>query len=324
MPLPRLPAKAAYLYLNNPARRNALSVSVLRDLRDQLHKHLTSPLTGRLLVLPPFQPSVLDQLESGSDHLRWLTDASEWARQRDGLPNVLVLRSEGPVFSSGHDLKALASASHDEVKETFSLCAEVMSLLRRSPAIVVCPVQGLATAAGFQLAMTTDFPIALASTQFALPGMSIGLPCTSPSTSVSRRLPPALAYRMFASAETVTADRLQGAVDVVPVPEQAEQDQSGAAATVAFENRVSEVIQRLAERTAGQSQAQGKWAFWAQRSIGQSSVSGSPVEGDEVAGDDYADAARWAGKAMALHAKSVDAKEGISAFLEKRPPVWKT
>ena len=317
MPLPRLPAKAAYLHLNNPSRRNALSLPVLRDLHSQLTTLLTSPKTGRLLLLPPFQPSVLDQLESGNTNLTWLTDSSQWAQERANLPNVIVLRSEGPVFSSGHDLKALAGASHDEVKETFSVCAEVMSLIRHSPAIVVCPIQGMATAAGFQLAMTTDFPIALAGTKFCLPGMGIGLPCTSPSTAVSRRVPSSLAYRMFASAETTTAEELCGAVDVVSVPENAEED--GSAATTVFENRVSEVVRTLAERTPGQPQAIGKWAFWTQLSMGQSATEGAPG-----AGDSYADAAKWAGRAMALHAKSSDAKEGISAFLEKRPPTWKT
>ncbi|RJE20464.1 Enoyl-CoA hydratase/isomerase family [Aspergillus sclerotialis] len=310
MPLPQLPAKAAYLHLNNPARRNALSLPVLRDLHSQLTTRLTSPKSGRLLLLPPFQPSVLDQLESSDNNLSWLTDSSEWAQERANLPNVIVLRSEGPVFSSGHDLKALAGASHDEVKETFSICAEVMSLIRRSPAIVVCPIQGMATAAGFQLAMTTDFPIALAGTKFCLPGMRIGLPCTSPSTAVARRVPSPLAYRLFATAETVTAEQLHGAVDVVSVSENVQED--GAAAITAFENRVSDVVQTLAERTPGQPQAIGKWAFWTQQSIGQSG------------GDSYGDAAKWAGRAMALHAKSSDAKEGISAFLEKRRSTWKT
>lgn len=319
MPLPRLPAKAAYIHLNNPGRRNALSLPVLQDLHSQLRRHLTSPTTGRLLLLPPFQPSVLDRLEFGDINLQWLTESSEWARERANLPNVLVLRSEGPVFSSGHDLKALAGASHDEVRETFSVCAEVMSLIRRSPAIVVCPIQGMATAAGFQLAMTTDFPIALAGTKFCLPGMGIGLPCTSPSTAVSRRVPPALAYRMFASAETVAAEQLNGAVDVVSISEDAQN--GGGAATTAFEDRVSEVVQTLSERTPGQPQALGKWAFWTQQSIGQS-TSFDQATGDGT--DHYADAAKWAGRAMALHAKSSDAQEGMTAFLEKRRPTWKT
>ena len=83
---PKLPAKAAYLALNNPKRRNALSLDVLRDLRDQLHKFNTSPVDGKLRILPPFQPSILQQLEtaqsgkdaSATESYGWLLGSSKW------------------------------------------------------------------------------------------------------------------------------------------------------------------------------------------------------------------------------------------------------
>lgn len=165
MRLPRLPPNAAYIHLNNPKRRNALSLGVLHDLKSQLVQALTSRTTGQLRILPPFKQDLLANLEDAAGQAReshqwekygWLVDASEWRRERAGLPDVLILRSEGPVFSSGHDLKELTTLDHDQVKLLFALCAEVMTLIRRSPALVVCPIQGLATAAGFQLAMSTD------------------------------------------------------------------------------------------------------------------------------------------------------------------------
>ncbi|EFQ28943.1 enoyl-CoA hydratase/isomerase [Colletotrichum graminicola] len=323
MQLPKLPAKAAYLHIRNPAKRNALSLEVLEDLRTQLLSHLTSRETGRVLTLPAFKPSVLSELETASHHAhsrsggsskhRWLVDASEWRRVREGLPNVLIIRSTGPVFSSGHDLKQIASLSHAEVKHTFALCAEIMSLIRHSPAPVVCPIQGLATAAGLQLALSTDYPIALSTTKFQLPGARIGLPCTSPSAAVSRRLPPGQAYRLLLSAEAVPADEMRGAVDVVPTPDHAESTDTAAAA---FEGRVAEIVERLAG-SAGQPMALGKWAFWTQLGIKGDAV-------HEGGGDGYEDAATWAGRVMALHARSVDAKEGMSAFAQKRKPVWQT
>lgn len=141
MSIPTLPARAAYVHLSNPAKRNALSLSVLRDLRFQLLAHNTSP-SGKLLLLPPFKPGVISSL-TYDQSFPWLVDAEVWRREREGLPNVIVLRSEGPVFSSGHDLAELRKLSHDEVKETFTICAEVMSLIRRSPAPVMCPIQGI-------------------------------------------------------------------------------------------------------------------------------------------------------------------------------------
>lgn len=320
MPFPKLPPNAAYIQLSNPARRNALSLGVLQDLKRQLTEALTSPVSGQLRILPPFQTRVLEDLEKAvrrddttSEQWRkygWLVNSSEWKRERAGLPDVLVLRSEGPVFSSGHDLKELSGLSHDDVKLLFSLCAEVMTLIRRSPILVVCPIQGLATAAGFQLAMATDFPIALADTKFALPGAKIGLPCTSPSTAVSRRLPPGATYRLLATAQPVKALDIPGAVDVVQV---SDKDQSSEAESTAFETRVSAVIDQLAAMSA-QQQAVGKWAYWTQLGMGAS-------DGEE-GGDGFEAAARWAGRVMALHAKSEDAKEGIAAFLQKRSPAW--
>lgn len=300
---PKLPPRAAYLHLANPSRRNALSLTVIQDLTSQLRQHLTSPSTGHLLTLPPFQPSLLKEIESGQNQqYSWLTNASEWRRQRNGLPNVLVLRSQGPVFSSGHDLKEVASMTHEECKTLFDACAELMSLIRRSPAVVVSAVQGLATAAGAQLALTCDMTIARGSTQFQLPGMTIGLPCTSPSTAVSRRLPRSLAYRMFATAQPVRADRLAGAVDT----DFDDCDQ-------AWEARIGATVNQLVSMP-GQPQAFGKWAFWTQAGLGTGGTGG----------DGYEEAVRWTATAMAMHARGGEAKEGVAAFLGKRRPEWTT
>ncbi|KAF2481754.1 enoyl-CoA hydratase/isomerase [Neohortaea acidophila] len=311
MSWPKLPAKAAYLTLNNPQRRNALSLSVLRDLRDQLHRFNTSPKDGRLRILPPFHPQILQKLEaadeatdsSAVEEYGWLLDASKWKEARGELPSVLVLRSDGPVFSAGHDLGELRQLPHSDVKETFAICAEVMSLIRRSPAPVVGRVQGLATAAGCQLALATDLPVAAAATQFRLPGASMGLPCTSPSSAVSRRLGNAFTYRMLAMAEPIRADRLPGgAVEVV-------------ADEAALDVRVHEMVEQLAEKTAAQPQALGKWAYWTQVGFNGQRDGGS---------DGYEDAVSWTGRMMALHARSADAREGMEAFKGKRKPEWKT
>ena len=305
---PKLPVKAAYLALNNPKRRNALSLPVLRDLRDQLHRFNTSPVDGKLRILPSFRPDILEKLEAADagedreavDEYGWLVDASRWRAHRNGLPSVLVLRSEGPVFSAGHDLGELRQLPHHEVKEIFALCAEVMSLIRRSPAPVIGMISGLATAAGCQLALATDLPIAKAETQFRLPGQSLGLPCTSPSTAASRRIGNAVTYRMLATAEPVRADQLPpGSVEIVSNDE-------------ALEARVASLVDLIANQTAAQPQGLGKWAFWTQ--VG--------FQGGE-GGDGYEEAAAWAGRMMALHARSEDATEGMKSFLEKRKPQWK-
>jgi enoyl-CoA hydratase/carnithine racemase len=150
--------------------------------------------------------------------------------------------------------------------------------------------------------MATDYPIAMADTKFQLPGVSIGVPCTSPSVQVSRRVPPALVQRMLLTGESIRADQLFGAVDAVPVPEHAESTDT---AKAAFEKRVEEVVQRLVS-VPSQPQALGKFAYWAQLEM-------PPWR-----------AIRVAGEIMQIHTTTEDGKEGIGAFLEKRSPNWKT
>ncbi|KAH8197253.1 hypothetical protein TruAng_008575 [Truncatella angustata] len=308
----KLPPKAAYLTVDNPASRNALSLPVLRNLRSQLHKYNTSPADGKIYTLPPFNPNILSSLEKAStqpwSHTKhaWLLHTAEWYRHRRDLPTVLVLRSI-PGFSSGNELKELSRLSHDEVSETFTLFAEVMTLIRRSPAPVVCAVEGgRAAAAGAQLALTCDLPIAFAGTRFQLPGQRIGLPGTLPATAVSRRLGPAFGYRMSALAEGVRADELPGGV-VETVPDGDD---------YALKKRVEGVVSQLVE-VGGRPQALGKWAYWTQleahRWTGDADRWTEDGEIEDEA-DGYEKALRWAGRMMALHARTDDAQKGMAAF----------
>ncbi|KXX74238.1 Enoyl-CoA hydratase domain-containing protein 3, mitochondrial [Madurella mycetomatis] len=321
MPLPALPRRAAYITLNTPHRRNALSLDELRSLKEQLIKHNTSPTTGRTLLLPPFKPSILSKLErshaslssppspspsspgasshsadhSSEDEYSWLVSARSFARARAGLPAVLVLAAHGPVFCSGHDLRELRGLA---------------------PALVVARVSGPAVAAGCQLALTADLPVAHADTPFRLPGAALGLPCSSPVTAVSRRLGAARAFGMLALAEDVRAAELGGAVRVVT-------GGAGPEERVAvLDAKVGRMVERLVGMSPQQS-AMGKWAFWTQTGLRGQDYLGPDGDGVEGSGGDgYQDAVEWAGRVMALHAKSEDAKEGMDAFLEKRAAIW--
>ncbi|KAI8955825.1 enoyl-CoA hydratase [Xylaria longipes] len=300
MPFPKLPAGAAYLVLDNAPRRNALSIPVLLHLRQQLFKYNTPPGEREPLFLPPFTPAIY--MNGPGEHTvfpkkhSWLVNPKEWQKRRGSLPKVLVLRSEGPVFSSGHDLKELDQLDSAQVLRAFDLCGLLTHLIRQSPIPVVGVIQGLASAAGAQLALATDLPVAIASAQFQLPGMSIGLPCTSASTILSRKLGDAFTYRMSALAEPVRADELPAGV-VETVPDEA-----------ALDNRVSEIVDKLANHFPAQAQAMGKWEYWSQT---------------KIEGMTHNDA-KWASTMTAIHASTEDAKEGRKAFIEKRAPNWHT
>ena len=113
---------------------------------------------------------------------------------------------------------------------------------------------------------------------------------------------PIMHYLGKKSSSNSRADQLpSGSVEVVT-------DQA------ALEERISHIVDHLANKTAAQPNALGKWAYWTQVGFKGGSESGS---------DGFEDAVAWTGRMMALHARCEDAKEGMNAFFEKRKPQWK-
>ncbi|HBQ95905.1 MAG TPA: enoyl-CoA hydratase, partial [Sulfobacillus sp.] len=58
--------------------------------------------------------------------------------------NVVIIRSEGPVFSAGHDLHEILDQNLQEVRTLFQQCAQTMAVIRRLPQVVLAEVSGIA------------------------------------------------------------------------------------------------------------------------------------------------------------------------------------
>ncbi|MGH6875293.1 MAG: enoyl-CoA hydratase-related protein, partial [Aestuariivirgaceae bacterium] len=131
------------LTLNNPQRRNSLS------------------------------EAMLDRLQEAID----TASANETV-------SCVIIAARGPVFSSGHDLKELRShrQDRDEGRDFFTSimarCSQLMQSIVLMPKPVIAEVQGLASAAGLQLAASCDFIVAARSAGFCTPGVNIGLFCS--------------------------------------------------------------------------------------------------------------------------------------------------
>ncbi|WP_029088393.1 enoyl-CoA hydratase [Brevibacterium album] len=207
--------------------------------------------------------------------------------------HAVVLAADGPVFSSGHDLKEVRGADHARQQEIFDLCSELMLAVQRIPQPVIARVQGLATAAGAQLAATCDLTVAADTAAFATPGVRIGLFCSTPGVAIARALPTKQAMRMLLTGEPLSAQQALefGLVsDVVPGDE--------------LVRRTMELAEKVAEASSA-TVAIGKEAFYRQITL--------PTE------EAYAAMSRT----MADNAVSADAQEGIDAFLTKRQPSWR-
>ena len=206
---------------------------------------------------------------------------------------VVVLRSEGPVFSSGHDLNEMVDRDEAAYTAVFALCTEVMEAIRLLPKPVIAQVQGLATAAGCQLVATCDLAVAAESASFATPGVQIGLFCTTPGVALARSV--ATTKKAMEMLLTGTPISSREALEIGLVNQVAPDDE--------LEERVMDLARRISGASS-QTLAVGKPAFYQQ------------IELDRPA------AYEMAQKVMVDNLLKEDAKEGIAAFLEKREPHW--
>lgn len=205
---------------------------------------------------------------------------------------VVVLAANGPVFSAGHDLSEMVGCTQAEYQELFATCTRVMQQLRRLAQPVIARVHGLATAAGCQLVAACDLVVAAEGARFATPGVKIGLFCTTPMVPLVRAIPAKPAFEMLTTGNAISAQRAYelGLVNrVVPEAELDAAVQQYVDAIVAS----SPLIIRI-----------GKAAFYDQLALDESTA--------------YARAT----DVIIDNVQRRDAQEGISAFLEKRPPTW--
>ena len=206
---------------------------------------------------------------------------------------VIIIRTSGKHFSSGHDLKEMVGGRLDEYKFIFEQCTRMMTLIHQVPQTVIAQVHGVATAAGCQLVGTCDLAVADETARFGTPGVKIGLFCTTPMIALARAVGRKLAMEMLLTGRLISAEEaLRGGLVNKVVPETELQDAS------------MELAMSVAEASPLVLQL-GKKAFYSQ------------IELDEPRAYEYAN------NVITLNLMAEDAQEGIKAFLEKRKPTWK-
>ncbi|XP_041731489.1 enoyl-CoA hydratase domain-containing protein 3, mitochondrial isoform X1 [Coregonus clupeaformis] len=167
--------------LNNPKKRNALSLSMLDSLRGNILADIDSD-DLRVIVISAKGPV----FSSGHD-LKELTSAQ------------------------GRDY-------HTKV---FQACSEVMTLIQDIPVPVIAMVNGVATAAGCQLVASCDIAVVTERSTFATPGVNVGLFCSTPAVAIGRAVPKKVAMEMLFTGNPISAQDalLHGLVSKV-VPEE--------------------------------------------------------------------------------------------------------
>jgi enoyl-CoA hydratase/carnithine racemase len=177
--LRRMADGVAWITLNRPAARNALSVALMGELEAALEA-LAEDCDARVVVIAGAGPAFC----AGHD-LRELR----------------------------------ANPERQYYEAVFAQCSRVMTRIVRLPKPVIARVHGVATAAGCQLVASCDLAVAADDARFATPGVNIGLFCSTPMVALTRAVGRKPAMEMLLTGGLIGAEqaRLWGLVNrVVP------------------------------------------------------------------------------------------------------------
>ncbi len=215
----------------------------------------------------------------------------------DASVRVVVLGGRGRNFSAGADLnwmRRAANNSVDENRRDARRLAEMLRVLAHMSKPTIARVQGAALGGGTGLTAACDMAVAARDAVFSTSEVRFGIIPSAISPYVLRAIGPRQALRYFQSAERIPAER---ALAIGLVQEVA----------------ASEELDRVVAALAAELMSGGPNALAAAKALVRD-IAGRPI--DAAIGEETAER-------IARQRATDEAREGISAFLEKRPPNWR-
>ncbi len=213
---------------------------------------------------------------------------------KDKKVKVIILEGAGKGFSAGHNLKEVKDLKKKErYKKLFNLCSKLMLQIVEGKKPVIAKVHGAAYAAGCQLVASCDLAYSTNDALFATPGVNIGLFCSTPMVAVSRKINRKPMMKMLLTGDPIKANYAK---------------EIGLINDYFSKSKLNSETMKIAKKIASKSNLTikiGKQAFYKQLEM--------PLR----------KAYSYTSQMMTYNMMAMDAKEGISAFLEKRKPKWK-
>jgi enoyl-CoA hydratase/carnithine racemase len=211
----------------------------------------------------------------------------------DGDVRAIVLTGNGPAFCAGFDLKEMREG--DQRGERFRPPMDrptrsLFEVVSETPVPIVAALNGAAVAGGFELALACDLRVAARGIKLGLPEATIGMGANFGSVVLPKRIPMGIALEMLLTGEYVSAE---------------DAERWGLLNRVVDADDVLPTAMRLAERIA------------ANAPISVRRMKETAVKGLELP--------LWQALRLDVGPNpylSEDRKEGIAAYLEKRPPNW--
>ncbi len=224
--------------------------------------------------------------------VRALRDAVAHAKRDDAVRVLVVTGAGEKAFCAGADLGSMAGEDvltmHDERGQLAGLFEDLWTLGKPT----IAEVRGFALAGGFALALACDLVVAADDAVFGAPEIDVGLWPFMATVPFVRSMPPKVALELMLTGRRVDAAE---------------------AARIGFTNRtvpveqlsaeVSELAGRLADK-APRALTLGRDSFYAALDLSAQ------------------EALAMLHPLLSLVASGEEAKEGIAAFTEKRPPRW--
>jgi len=202
-----------------------------------------------------------------------------------------VITGNGPSFCAGMDLKAFVAGDADEMLFGEHGFAGFVKRKRKKP--VIAAVEGAALAGGFELMLACDMVVASESAKFGLPESKLGLVAAGGGAiRLGQRMPRVIANQILLTG------RVFGAQDAL---------KWGLLNNVVPDGEALESATQLAQEIAQNA------PLSIQASLALSGLAASQVEQHLWEAND---------QQMQEIGKTNDAKEGPTAFIEKRKPVW--
>ena len=213
---------------------------------------------------------------------------------KDKKIKVIILEGAGKGFSAGHNLREVKNLKRkNRYQDLFNLCSKLMLQIVEGKKPVIAKVHGAAYAAGCQLVASCDLAYSTKEALFATPGVNIGLFCSTPMVAVSRKINRKPMMKMLLTGEPIKANYAK---------------EIGLINDYFSKSQLNKEVLKIAKKIASKSNLTikiGKQAFYKQLEM--------PLR----------KAYTYTSKMMTINMMALDAKEGISAFLEKRKPKWK-
>jgi len=207
---------------------------------------------------------------------------------------VIIIEGTGKGFSAGHNLKEISGLKkRNKYQKLFNLCSKLMLQIVEGKKPVIAKIHGAAFAAGCQLVASCDLAYSTNESMFATPGVNIGLFCSTPMVAVSRKVNRKRMMKMLLTGEPIKANY---AKEIGLINDHFSK--------TTLNNEVLKVAKTISSKSNLTIKI-GKQTFYKQLEM--------PLR----------KAYAYASRMMTLNMMAIDAKEGISAFLEKRKPKWK-